>query len=110
MPIKKKKPAKKQLKLPIWDQRMLFLMQHCISNRLCTSIEFCESIDFPVAALSQVRNRKQSFRLDNIQRAGLKYNVNINWIMGFDQEMKRKPGKSALQVLKDAIAGIEADM
>lgn len=99
------------MKLPIWDEQMLHLMRHCIDLELCDSQkEFLESIGFTPANLRQVRNRSQSFTLEQIRCAAVKYKVNLNWIFGLDTDMKLKKPEGVLVQLKDAVRSLEATL
>lgn len=97
------------MKLPIWNSRMILLMRHCIDLELVdTQKDFLESIGMAPSQLRQVRMGKQSFTIDQIVRAAKKYKISANWILGLSDEMMLKPGKSAMQQLKDAVRAIEA--
>ena len=98
-------------KLQIWDQRILLLMRHCIDLQLCdTQKEFLESIGFQPTNLRQVKNGDQSFTLEQMYQAAVKYKINMNWVFGLDNEMRiKKPADMFLQ-LKDAIRVLEGTM
>ena len=98
-------------KLAIWDQRILTLMRHCIDLQLCdTQKEFLESIGFQPTNLRQVKNGQQSFTLEQIQAAAIKYKINVNWIFGLDNEMRFKKSADVLVQLKDVVRALDADM
>lgn len=102
---------KPKVKLEIWDQRMLQFMEHCLSSGVCsTQRNFLISIGFIPENIGQLRNGRQSFTLQHIHAAAIKYGLNLNWIMGLDSEMRRKPGRSAIQQLKDAVKTIELSL
>lgn len=97
-------------KLTIWDERMLLLMRHCIDKELVNSQkEFLSAIGFSETNLRQVKLGSQSFRIEHFVAAAKKYKINTNWFFGLEENMKRLNGKSALEVLKDAVRAIEAD-
>lgn len=99
------------MKIPIWDTRILLLMKHCMDLELCeTQKEFLESIGFQPTNLRQVKNGVQSFTLEQIHAAAVKYKVNVNWIFGLDDEMRAKKPGAVLVQLKDAIRTLEATM
>lgn len=96
--------------LPIWDQRMILLMRHCVDSGICTSqADFLETIGLLPQGFTQVKNGQRSFTLEHIAAAARKYKVNVNWIMGLEETMFRAKKKSALQNLKDAVRAIEAE-
>lgn len=100
-----------RLKVKIWDQRILMLMRHCIDLELCnTQKEFLESINFQPTNLRQIRNGDQSFTLEQIHAAIVKYKINANWIFGIDTEMRFKKSADTLTQLKDSIRELEATM
>lgn len=97
--------------LKIWDQRILTLMRHCIELQICdTQKEFLESIHFQPTNLRQVRYGVQSFTLEQIHNAAIKYKINVNWIFGLDNEMRMKKPVDMFVQLKDAVRILEADM
>lgn len=88
---------------------MLLLMRHCIdSGHVDYQKDFLESIGFSPTNLKFVRSGKRSFTLEHIVTAAKKYKVNINWICGLEDNMKRNKNGSALQNLKDSVREIEA--
>ena len=98
-------------KLPIWDERMIMIMDHCIESGLeKTQGSFLKGIGLRDQALKQIISGASSFRLKHIMAAAKKYNVDYNWIFGATSTMKRLPGKNALQNLKDAVKAVEAEM
>lgn len=99
------------MKLKIWDQRVLVLMRHCIDLELCdTQKEFLETIGFQPTNLRQVKNGSQSFTLEQIHAAAVKYKINVNWIFGIDTEMRFKKSADTLTQLKDTIRALEATL
>lgn len=98
-------------KLAIWDQRILTLMRHSIDLQLCdTQKEFLESIGFQPTNLRQIKNGQQSFTLEQIQAAAVKYKINTNWIFGLDNEMRFKKSADVMVQLKDVVRALDADM
>lgn len=105
--MSKAKPAK----LAIWNDRMLQFMDHCMhSGIVSTQRQYLSSIGFIPENIGQLRNGRQSFTLEHIRNAALKYGLNLNWIMGLDPEMKRRPAKNPMQLLKDAVKAVELSM
>lgn len=98
-------------KIPIWNQRMILLMQHCIDSEIVTNQkEFLESIDFLPNNMKYVREGRQGFTISHMTNACKKYKVNMNWIVGIEDEMMRIPGRSAIQSLKEAVRAVEAQL
>lgn len=98
-------------KLPIWDQRMIMLMEHCLESGIEeTQASFLNGIEVSQNVLSQIRDRKSSFRNKHILAAAKKYQIDINWIFGLSDSMKRSRSKDPLQNLKDAVKEIETEI
>lgn len=99
------------MKLAIWNERMLLLMQHCLDKgQVESQKDFFEVIGFTETNLRQVKLGSQSFRIEHFVTAAKKYKINMNWFFGLDENMKRLNGKNALEVLKDAVRAVEAEM
>lgn len=99
------------IKLDIWNQRMLLLMQHCIDNSTVdTQKDFLESLGLKDTALRPIRIGERGFTVQQIVTAAKKYKVNPGWILGLDQQMRIVKNKSALQNLKDAVRAVEAEL
>lgn len=95
--------------MPIWDQRMLLLMRHCVDTNLAESQkDFLVSIGMSPSNMYQIKQGSRSFTINQIVAAAKKYKVNINWICGLDTSMKRARNGSVLQNLKDSVREIEA--
>lgn len=102
--------TKKKIKMPVWDSRMLDLMDRCIADKIkCTTQEeFCEIIKFNHRGLSQLRAGKASFRHEHIHTACKVFNKSPNYFYGFTDndvldEKKASPFTiidSQLQILK----------
>jgi len=98
------------VKIPIWNQRMILLMKHCKESGLVhTQKEFFESIDFAETNLKDVRKGIRSFTLVQVITAAKKYNINMNWIAGLDNEMKRRKSVKSLDLLKEAVKAVQAE-
>lgn len=97
-------------KLPIYDQRMLILMEHCISSGIeKTKKSFCKRINFPETSLRAVRAGVHSFTIAQVTAAAIVYDINLNWLMGIDPNMKRNKSANAIDQLKDAVKQIEVE-
>lgn len=98
-------------KLPIWDERMIMLMNHLISSGQCeTQKEFFDIIGFRQTSLSQVKQGLHSFRHQHLLIASKKYNVNLNWFYGLESNMIRegKKSHSPVQKMQEAMTEITA--
>ena len=102
------KKKAKPLKLAIWNQRVIKIMEEAVLyGKVKTKRDFLKSIGFHPENLRQVENGKQSFRLEHLHKLAMRYNVNINWLFGLDNEVNRKPVKDVLQQLRDAVVAVE---
>lgn len=101
-------------KLPIWDQRMLLLMDYCLANKLTgTREEFLQSIGMHKTGVYQVKRGVGSFRLEHFYAAAKKYSVNMNWFFGLDTEMifsRKKKALPAITRLKEAVLAVEIEL
>lgn len=79
--------------MPIWDERMLFLIDHAISHKLkgvTSNIDFLKAVGIStMATVSQIKSGKQSFRLEHFYRAAKIFNIPMDWFFGFTDNMKR---------------------
>jgi hypothetical protein len=95
----------------ITDKRMLMLMEWAIDNKKATSeTEYMEKINFARTNLSNVRKGLQSFTKEHILNAAVLTGANINWIFGLESNMMRKPGKSAFELLKEAVVAVKGEL
>lgn len=99
--------------MPIWDERMILIMQHAIDTKICeTQKEFFDTIGFRATSLAQVRAGDHSFRHTHILAVAKKFGVNINWIYGLEanmiRELKRKHNPVAR--IRESLIEIEAAM
>lgn len=98
-------------RLPIYDQRMILLMRHCMDSEVVESQkDFLESIGFNPASLKDVRAGRRSFTVEQMVAACKKYKVNMNWLTGFSSDMRIAKSRSALQNLKDSVRVLESEM
>jgi hypothetical protein len=98
-------------KLFISDERMLALMKWAIDKGISESErKYLESINFPRQNIGPVRQGKLGFTKDQILNAAKITGANINWIFGLEGNMLRKPSKSSIDLLKEAVVTIEQEM
>lgn len=93
-------------KQPIWNTRMLELMEHCIAGKIkCTTQgEWCKLLDIETAGIAQIRSGKSSFRHDHVLKAAKLFNINANWVYGLSNEMHRNAEKlSPIQIIQDQL-------
>lgn len=103
------------LKLPIWDQRMLELMDNVMNDDL---YKINNQGDFLIAiginaqsTLKQIKEGKQSFRLQHFKAAGDKFNISMDWFFGYRDFSTRDEDKmNALALLKEATRLIEHEL
>ncbi len=77
--------------LLISDQRILEFIDSLLDrDKVSSQKEFCENVGINRMALSNIRNGKQSFTVAHISNICTKYNVNANWIFGFEKKVFRK--------------------
>jgi len=99
--------------LPIWDRRMIELMDYCIrTGAVKNRRQFLSKIGiFTGATIKQVQDGAQSFRHKHLQAAGKLYGVSLDWIFGFSDSMYRETDKpkDGLKMLKEATRLIEAN-
>jgi phage host-nuclease inhibitor protein Gam len=100
-------PAKK---LFISDQRMLRLLDWAIENKkAATETEYLDRIKFTRTNISNVRKGMQSFTKEHILNAATFTGANINWIFGLETNMMRKPGKTTMAMLREAVMAVEIE-
>lgn len=98
-------------KLNIWNERMLQFMDHVIHTGKCsTQRQFLESIGFVPENIGQLKRGKQGFTIEHLRNASKAFGVNLNWIVGLDSDMMRKPGRKPIDQLKEALASLEASL
>lgn len=96
-------------KLQIWNVRMLIFIQHTLDTaKVKSQKEFLQSIGFADENIGSIRSGRASFTLTHFQACCKKHGANMNWFIGLSDEMMRKPGKTPLQQLKEAVRAVEA--
>ncbi len=96
--------------LPIWNDNMLKLMDHCVHNKAVSSdSEFLSQIGFEPKNLHQVVSGKQGFTHKHFHAAAEIYNVDMNWFYGFSNRMRQKSKKeTAMDLITDALMILKA--
>lgn len=98
-------------RLFITDERMLKLMTWAIDKGIAdTETEYLEAISFPRTNISNVRRGVQSFTKEHILNACRLTGASADYVFGFSTVISRKPSKSAIQTLKEAVIGIESEL
>jgi len=94
-------------KIPVWDKRMLELMDWCIYKKLVGSEkDFLLKIGFKHSNnKKQILDGKQSFQHEQFLKASNLYNVSMEWFYGYTNYMHRATKKpTAAELLKQALA------
>ncbi|KAA5532701.1 helix-turn-helix transcriptional regulator [Taibaiella lutea] len=97
-------------KLFIADQRMLELMKHIVSVNLkdvTTQQDFCEAIGILKGGIAPIRKGERHFTTAQILNACRYFNVDVNWLFGFTENMFRSQDKTALELLKEAVIAVD---
>jgi len=90
-------------KLPIWDQRMLTLMDYLIADTK-SGIELKQDFFKAIksnhqSALARIKNGERSFTHDQIYEASKRFNVSMEWFYGFTDKMKRNNKNDSVEEL-----------
>lgn len=73
------------------DKQILELIAYLkYTNVISSTSEFCLSVNIPKQNITKIKNGSSHFTVKNIEAICLKYNVNANWIFGFQQEIFNK--------------------
>lgn len=100
-----------QVKLDISDERMLALMKWAIDKGIKENEgQYLEAIGFTRNNIRNIRAGINSFTLKHIVNACNLTGASANWLLGLDNQMLRKPGKSAIEILKDAVVAVEQEL
>jgi hypothetical protein len=90
------------------DSRMLKLMAYAIRTGIAPNeSQYLSMIGFSRTNISNIRSGRQSFSKDHIQKACKLTGGNANWILGLEPGMMRKPSKSALERIREALTELE---
>lgn len=70
------------------DKRILRLIELLIfQNKISYIREFCLEIDMQPQTISKIKKGQTHFTVMQIEAICKKYNVNTNWIFGFDDKV-----------------------
>lgn len=79
--------------LDITDQRMLDAIDRLIQlNKIRFKKEACEAIGVEPQRLWKISSGKQHFTAENIRKMALEFNVNLNYLFGFEERFFAKKG------------------
>lgn len=96
--------------LAIHNQRMLKLMAATVlSGKVDSESEYCDKIKYAKKNLFNIKSGHQSFTIEHIINACRFTGANANWILGIEANVMRKPGKKALELLKEAVLAVEVE-
>lgn len=92
-------PGKKTM--AIWNNRMLNLMDYCISNKVkCTNQkEWCKLIGITANTIKQIKDGGSSFRHIHLYNAGKVFDVSMEYLYGFSDKMKKNIDKNNVKDL-----------
>lgn len=99
-------------KLPIWNGRMLKLMEYCVKNGISDNqSDWLRAIDIAPPNLNKLKTGERGFTPEQIRAAGVRFNASMEYIFGFSSSMFRKDeNKTALDILKEAVSLVERDI
>lgn len=99
-------------KLSIPDKRMLQLMEWAIQNKVAGSAkEYFEAIGFAPTNITNVKNGKQGFTRDQVEKACRLTGASADWILNLSEGMFRtEVQKSPVQLLREVTAQIEQQL
>lgn len=97
-------------KLHITDERMLKLMAHAVIDmRIATSEwKYMEMIGIAPTNLSNIKQGRQRFSKDHIEKACEITGASADYIFGFTKNMMRKGSKDPIEMIKQAVMALEA--
>ena len=79
--------------LDVTDQRMLDAIDRLIQlNKIRYKKEACEAIGVEPQRLWKISSGKQHFTAENIRKMAEEYNVNLNYLFGFEERFFAKKG------------------
>ena len=95
------------------DQRMLEVMEYCVingTNGVVNHSDWMTRVGGSGGNISNIRVGHQSFTKDQMRGAGLAFNVNMEFLFGFSNEMFRYSEiQSAIDMLKAAVKAVEIE-
>jgi len=81
------------------DKRILRLIDYLkFENRISSTSEFCLSVNMPKQNISKIKKGTSHFTVQNISSICKEYNVNANWIYGFQNTIFNTPQSVKLEV------------
>ncbi|WDF45291.1 hypothetical protein PQ459_10320 [Chryseobacterium sp. KACC 21268] len=89
------------------DQNILKIADHQKALNKITNYQFAESIGLNPKNISKIRNseknpdRNYHFTLEQIQKVGEIYNVDMNFVFGLSENMYRKTGVTSNVTLRN---------
>jgi len=100
-------------KLPIWDIRMIELMDYVVFNKLKkvdTTEKFRAIIGINNSTtINQVKKGKQSFTHTQLHKAAKHFNISMDWFYGFTDTMYRINSKlTATGMIKEGLRILES--
>lgn len=100
--------------MPIWDKRMLQLMDHVTTHKIkniSDNSDFIKVVGIPtLSTISQVKASQQSFRAEHLFNASKIFNVSMDWFFGFTDNMKRDNKKETVEsLLQQALTKLKAN-
>lgn len=95
----------------ISDERMFILMEWALKKELAADeSSFLEKIDFGRTNIRNIRVGNQSFQIRHLINACKLTGASANWLLGLDNQMFRKPGRTALELLQEAVISVEQEL
>lgn len=80
--------------MDVWNRRIIQLMDEIVGQASHPDIDsrrkFLKSIDFEPNNFPKVENGRSGFRIEHLINCSKKYNVNVNWLLGVEQNKYRK--------------------
>lgn len=70
------------------DKQIFRLIEYLkFNNRISSTSEFCLSVNMPKQNISKIKKGGSHFTVQNISAICKKYNVNANWVYGFEKKV-----------------------
>lgn len=97
------------------DARMLILMDYCIANQVqgvTKKADWCDKVGVGFNNISNIKDGSRGFTKEQLYAASLEFNVSMEYLFGFTDEMfrKNKARVTPLQLLKQAVIEVEAEL
>lgn len=82
------------------DKRILRLIDYLkFEQKVSSTSEFCLEVNIPKQNISKIKNGTLHFTVQNITTICKAYNVNANWVLGFDNKVFNLKASVELAVL-----------